>query len=225
MSRLIDLSLDIYDKSPAFPTDPETSVVPHLKIENSGYNIAKLVMSTHLGTHVDAPFHLFGNGTTVDRLDLTKGFGPAWVLDFTDKGAKDAITRQALERHSDKISKGARIIIRTGWDKVLPEERYFTDCPGLAPEACAYLAESSIACLAMDMPTVYGPEDAEAHRSLLGEEVLIVEGLANLDRLSDEQVLLVVLPLRIRGGDGSPCRVVAVEGFSGDELSALESLE
>ena len=67
MSRIVDLSLDIYDKAPTFWADPKTAVIEHLHIENLKYNITQLVMSTHLGTHLDAPFHFFDNGRTVDQ--------------------------------------------------------------------------------------------------------------------------------------------------------------
>ena len=218
MSRIVDLSMDIYDKAPTFWPDPKTAVVEHLKIENLKYNITQLIMSTHLGTHIDAPFHFFDNGKTVDQLDLRKGFGPAWVLDFTKKGPKAVITRAELEKHEDKITSGSRIIIHTGWDKIFPDNRYFSDCPGLDLEACQFLADRKIVCLALDMPTVFGPEYVQVHHALLGAEVLIVEGLAHVADLKSERVFLVALPLRIRGRDGSPCRVIAIDGFIGDEL-------
>ncbi len=225
MARIIDLSLDIYDKAPTFWPDPKTSVTPHLKIENLKYNITRLVMSTHLGTHLDAPFHFFDEGKTVDQLDLSRGIGPAWVLNFTHKGPKEQITLEDLQPHAEKIKAGARLIIHTGWDKVFPEDRYFTDCPGLTPQACQFLADKKIAALAMDMPTVYGPEYVEVHHSLLGAEVLIIEGLAHLEKLTCERVLLIAAPLKIQGCDGSPCRALAMEGFEEETLSPFDHLE
>ena len=91
MIRLVDLSFDIFDKAPTFYPDPKTAVIEHLEIENLNYNITQLVMSTHLGTHLDAPFHFFDDGRTVENLDVRKGFGPAWVLDFTHKKGGEAI--------------------------------------------------------------------------------------------------------------------------------------
>ncbi|MCL5105349.1 MAG: cyclase family protein [Armatimonadetes bacterium] len=225
MKRIVDLSLDIYDKAPTFWPDPKTSVTQHLKVENLGYNITQLVISTHLGTHLDAPRHFFDTGTAVDKLDITNGFGPAWVLDFTHKGAKDRITPSELELHADKIGPGARILVRTGWDKSFPDDRYFAECPGLNPDACRYLADAGIACLGMDTPTICGSDYLEAHHALLGKEVLIVEGLANLDKLESNRVFFQALPLRIRGCDGSPCRAIAIEGLSESEMEAMTGLE
>lgn len=225
MKRIIDLSLDIYDKAPTFWPDPKTSVVQYLKIANLKYNITQLVMSTHFGTHLDAPYHFFDDGITVDKLDLTKGFGPAWVLDFTGKGAKDRISRDELEQHDGKITEGSRIIIRTGWDKVFPDERYFTEPPGVSFEACEYLAERKIACLGLDMPTVCGGDYVSVHHALLRAEILIVEALANLEKISSEGVFFSALPLRIKDRDGSPCRAIAIEGLSEAEMSAMAGLE
>jgi kynurenine formamidase len=225
MSRIVDLSLDIYDRAPTFWPDPKTAVIEHLKIANLKYNITQLIMSTHLGTHLDAPFHFFDHGRTVEKIDPGRGFGPAWVLDFSGKGPKAEITRDDLARHERKITKGARIILRTGWDKVFPEERYFTDYPGLPPDACAYLAGRGIACLALDMPSVYGPNYVAVHHALLGAEVLVVEGLAHLESLASDRVFFVALPLRIRGRDGSPCRAIAVDGMSEAELDTLARIQ
>ena len=222
MARIVDLSLDIYDRAPTFWPDPKTAVMEHLKIENLKYNITQLVISTHLGTHIDAPYHFFDDGRTVDKLDLTKGFGPARVLDFTEKGAGDIISRDEIEKHSGKIIEGARIIVHTGWDKVFPTDRYFTECPGISPEACDYMIERRIACLAMDMPTVYVPDFVYVHRALLGAEILIVEGLTNLDGLVGDHVFFIALPLRVKGRDGSPCRAIAVDGLSDEDMNVLD---
>ncbi len=225
MSRIVDLSLDIYDRAPTFWPDPKTAVISHLGIENMKYNITQLVMSTHLGTHLDAPFHFFDDGLTVEKLDPGRGFGPAWVLDFSSKGPKAEITREELMRHEAKIVRGARLLIRTGWDRAFPEPRYFTDYPGLPPEACTYLAGRGIACLALDMPSVYGADYVSVHHALLGAGVLIVEGLAHLEQIRSERVFLAALPLRVRGRDGSPCRAIALDGMSEAELAALSSIQ
>jgi arylformamidase len=225
MSRIVDLSLDIYDKAPTFWADPKTAVLPHLTIADLKYNITQLIMSTHLGTHLDAQFHFFDKGRTVDKVDPGRGFGPAWVLDFSRLGPKAEITRADLRLHEDRITRGARIILRTGWDKVFPEARYFTDYPGLLPDACAYLVERGIACIALDMPSVYSGDYVAVHHTLLGAEILIVEGLARLEELKNDRVFFCALPLRIRGRDGSPCRAMAVDGMSDVELDALSAIQ
>ena len=224
MLRLVDLSFDIYDRAPTFSTDPKTAVIEHLRIEDLGYNMTQLLLSTHTGTHLDAPFHFLDDGRTVDRLDLRRGFGPAWVLDFSRKAAKEEITVAELERYADSTGPGSRLIFRTGWDRVYPDPRYFTDMPALSVEACRYLAGRRVACVAIDTPSVNWSDYATAHRLLLGAEVLIVESLRGLERLQGDRAILLALPLRIRGRDGSPCRAVAIDGDIGALAPLLEEV-
>ena len=222
MARIVDLSLDIYDQAPTFWPDPKTSVTPHLNIANLKYNITRLCLSTHLGTHLDAPFHFFDEGRTVDQLDLTRCLGPAWVLDFTPKQPDEEITLSEFKTHNDKIQPGARLIVKTGWDQKFPDDIYFNKIPRITVEACQFLADRKIAALAMDLPSVNYSSYVESHHALLNAEILIVEGLAHLEQLQSDRVFLSTLPLRIRGRDGSPCRALAIDGLPDLMLDELE---
>ena len=224
MLRLVDLSFDIYDKAPTFEPDPKTSVIPYLTLADLKYNMTQLAMSAHLGTHLDAPYHFFDDGRTVDRLDIRRGFGSAWVLDFSHKRVKEEITVADLEPHAGKVVPGSRLIFRTGWDRQFPEPHYFSDQPYLGVEACRWLAERGVATVALDMPTVHPADYVTVHHVLLRPEVLIIEGLTRLDQLRGERVILCALPLRIRGRDGSPCRAVAIDADDPSELAPLAAL-
>jgi arylformamidase len=224
MLRLVDLSLDIYDRAPTFWPDPKTAVIPHLTIQNLSYNITQLIMSTHLGTHLDAPYHFFDDGQTVEKLDLRRGFGPAWVLDFSHKAPKEEITVADMRIYAGKVTPGSRLIFRTGWDKHFPQPHYFSDQPYLGPEICRWLVERDIVTVALDMPTIYPADYITVHHLLLRPEVLVIEGLARLNQLQSEQVILCALPLRIRGRDGSPCRAVAIDADDPAELAPLAAL-
>lgn len=224
MLRLVDLSFDIYDKAPTFASDPTTSIIPHLKISDLAYNITLIQMSAHLGTHLDAPYHFFDGGRTVDQLDARRGLGPAWLLDFSHKQPKEMITLADLQPHASKIGPGSRLIFYTGWDKVFPDERYFAEQPMVDLEACRWLAGRGIACIALDTPTI-NYDYIPTHHALLGEEVLIVEGLCHLDQLQGDRVILIALPLRIRGRDGSPCRAMAIDGDVEPLVELFETLD
>jgi arylformamidase len=214
MLRLVDLSLDIYDKAPTFWPDPKTAVLPHLKVENLNYNITQIIMSTHLGTHLDAPFHFFDDGLTVESLDVRRGFGRARVLDFTHKKPKEEITVADMEAFGDKIGEGSRLIFHTNWDKQFPQDHYFSDQPALGIDTCKWLADKGVICVALDMPTTYPAEYTPTHHALLNADaqILIIEGLRGLERLEGDEVILIALPLRIRGRDGSQCRAMAIDG-------------
>ncbi len=224
MLRLVDLSLDLYDRAPTFAPDPKTAIVPHMGVKDMGYNITNLIFSSHLGTHLDAPFHFFDDGRTVEALDVRRGFGPAWVLDFSHKGRKGEITPADLEAHAAKITPGCRLIFRTGWDKEFPQPHYFGEQPYLGPDACRWLVAREVATVALDMPTIMPADYITVHHILLKPEVLVIEGLRGLDQLRGERVILCALPLRIRGRDGSPCRAMAIDADSDAELDALAGL-
>jgi kynurenine formamidase len=226
MLRLVDLSFDIYDGAQTFDPDPKTKVNAHLKIDDLNYNITELVMSAHYGTHLDAPYHFFDDGRTVDKLDIRKGFGVAHVLDFTHKKAGDAITLADMEPHASKVTPGCRLIFHTGWDKVYPYPQYFGGQPYYTVELTTWLAEQGVACMALDTPTTYPEEYTASHHSLLNKEaeVLIVEGLRGLEQLQGDQVIFIAVPLRIRGRDGSPCRALAIDGDIEPLVALFEQL-
>ena len=214
MLQLVDLSQDIYDGAPTFEPDPKTMIRPHLTIADLNYNMTEIVMSAHYGTHLDAPYHFFDDGRTVENLDVRKGFGLAHVLNFSHKRAHDPIDLVDFDPYKHLATPGSRLIFNTGWDKILPDPDYFGGQPFLTVELSTWLAKQGVACVALDTPTTYPAEYTASHHSLLNadSEVLIIEGLRGLDRLTGEQVILIAFPLRIRGRDGSPCRAMAIDG-------------
>jgi kynurenine formamidase len=222
MLRLVDLSFDIYDGAPTFEPDPKTQIRAHLKISDLNYNMTEIIMSAHYGTHLDAPFHFFDDGKTVENLDVRKGFGLAYVLDFSNKKPGEPITLEEVQPYADKIKKGSRLIFHTNWDKVIGDPKYFGGQPYLTVELSSWLAQQGVACIALDTPTTYPAEYTASHHSLLNgdAEVLIIEGLRGLERLQSKEVILMALPLRIRGRDGSPCRAMAIDG----DIEALKPL-
>lgn len=224
MIRMVDLSLDIYDGAPTFDPDPTTMITPHLGIGDLGYNMTRITMSSHFGTHLDAPFHFFDDGETVEKLDLRPGFGEAHVIDLTHKQHRSEILVSDFLPSLEQVTAGCRLILRTNWDREYPHPHYFSDQPYLGLDACAWLVERGVATVAMDMPTIYPGEYIKAHHLLLGANVLVIEGLAHLDRLESSRVFLIALPLRLRGRDGSPCRVVALEGDLDSSLASLETV-
>jgi arylformamidase len=210
--RMIDLSLDIYHGAPTFAYDPKCAVIIHNTVETIGYNITQISLSTQQGTHLDAPFHFFNDGITVDKLPLEAMIGPAFKIDMTHKPPKEKLTVADFLPYESRIREGAKIIYYTGWDKRFPDKSYFTDFPYLSIELADWLAGRRIALLGMDAPTPNPAGWLEVHRSLLGHGVILLEGLANVDRIEKDEFYLVVAPLKITGRDGSPVRAVAIEG-------------
>ncbi|NUQ64455.1 MAG: cyclase family protein [Pirellulales bacterium] len=213
MPRLIDLSHPLKDGQPSFPGDPQLSISVHSTVAAGGTNLTRLALGSHQGTHLDVPFHIFDTGPTLDRVPLERFFGPARLIDLAPGGALAARTPIGpdwFEPHAEAFQPGARVLYRTGWDRTFGRAEFFTDYPTLTVAAAQWIAERRIGLLGMDTPTP-GQEWRECHETLMreGVEIVLVEGLANLDRLP-AAFTWIGFPLNFAGRDGSPIRAVAL---------------
>ena len=211
--KLIDLSHPLEHGQPNFPSDPKISIVTHSTVTSIGYNLAQMSMSTHQGTHLDAPFHFYDKGKTLDQIDLGRFYGPASLADLapgTVLPPKTPLTVEMFQPHEAKFRPGARVLYRTGWDRQFGCPGYFSDFPTLTLDAARWIAARRIGLLGMDTPTP-STDWKECHWILLeaGVEIVIVEGLTKLETLP-ERFTFIGFPLNIKGRDGSPIRAVAV---------------
>lgn len=211
--KLIDLSYPLEHGQLNFPWDPKISVLPHNTVSSIGYNITEVSLSTHQGTHLDAPFHFYDDGKTIDQIQLDRFYGSTVLVDLAQSGyleAKTPITVEMFEPHENKFRQGAKIVYRTGWDRMFGQPEFFSDFPTLTLEATRWIAERKIGMLGMDTPTP-STDWKECHLILLKEDVelVIVESLTNLDQLPD-QFTFIGFPLNIKGRDGAPIRAVAL---------------
>ena len=214
MPKLVDLSLPLKDRQLTYPKDPPIRIEAARTLASGGCNVSNITMGSHQGTHLDAPYHFLDDGATVEQIPLDKFFGPAVLVDLAPAGALEPLAPLELavfQQHEDAFQPGARVIYRTGWDRMFGTPEYFTDCPSLTLESAEWIASRRIALLGMDTPTPSKTAGPDCHRMLLakGVEIVIVEGLAGLDQLP-RQFLFAGFPLRLVGRDGSPIRAVAV---------------
>ena len=212
MPHFIDLSHPLLDGLPNFPNDPKLAVRVHTTVGQSGYNLSHLSLSSHQGTHLDAPFHFYDDGATLDRIPLERFCGPARLVDLAPGSALAASTPLTVDTfapHADAFQPGARVIYRTGWERMFGQDRFFTEFPTLTLDAARWIAARGIGLLGMDTPTP-STEWLECHHILLarGVEIVIVEGLRNL-HLLPPAFRFIGFPLNIEGRDGSPIRAVA----------------
>jgi arylformamidase len=214
MPTLIDISHPLENGQPSFPPDPPLSVIERHTIAGDSYNLADLRLSTHHGTHLDAPFHFFGDGRTLDQMALDRCYGPAQLVDLAPGGRslepRTLLTVGRFRAHEGVFQPGARVIYRTGWDRKFGTPEFYTEYPSLSIEAARWIAEKRIALLGMDTPTP-SREMKQCHHILLakGVEIVLVECLARL-HLLPPTFTFIGFPLNIRGGDGSPIRAVAI---------------
>jgi len=208
--KIIDLTADIYDRAPTMPMDPKCSVIEHCTLDTLGYNLTRVTFSTHQGTHVDAPFHFFYDGETVDKIDLSRYIVRAIKVDLTYKKPKEAITVKDLLKYEHFIDKGLSLLLHTGWDKKMSQKEFFSDFPYITIELSKWFAQKKVKLIGMDLPCPNISDWTIVHQTLLGNSVLIVEGLVHMEEIEDQEFTFIALPLKIRGRDGSPVRAIAV---------------
>ena len=213
-STIIDLSHPITSASPPWPGWPsvETKFLDRASLnkpEERHVNSGRIAMNIHTGTHLDAPFHFLDDGKTIDRVSLERTYGPATLVDLRDKGPWSHITRADLEKWAPDLRRTRKAILRTGWSTRWMKHDFFTGYPDITPEGAQFLVDCGVELVGVEPGSVdYHPNDT--HIVLLGNDVLIIEGLTNLDRISGNEFLFSAIPLNIEGYDGSPVRAVAI---------------
>jgi arylformamidase len=201
-----------------WPGDPPFSLEEVTSLERDGVRTSKVSMATHTGTHLDAPAHLIRGGRTVDELDLEVLVGPCWIVKVT--AAAGCIQRDMLE--DLRVREGLPLSTALGLEtprRLLLRTRsaQATACHPtphagqghLDGDAARWLVEHQVSLVGIDTLSIdaFDSPDLPAHHTLLGAEVVILEGL-DLQGLPSGLYDLVALPLRIHAGDGAPCRVL-----------------
>jgi len=211
--KIIDLTLTVSDEIPTFPGSPQPSFIPWENVKEDGYNLELLFLSTHTGTHMDAPYHFLEKGAKIHEISLKKLVSET-VLIKSKKNGGDSITKtdiQKFEKKHGKIDGFSSVIFYTGWQRNLQKKYYFTKNPGLSVSAAKYLASKKISLVGIDSPSIDVGTDSKfsVHQIFAKKGILIVENLANLEKIKSSKFHLVVLPLKLKNATGSPVRAIA----------------
>ncbi len=146
---------------------------------------------------------------------LEQCVGPALVIDLTFVMPRELITVEHLAPYADKIGRGARLLLKTGWSAHVDTPEYRSHLPRISLPLAEWLADRKIALLGVEPPSVADVNNKEeltsVHQALLQAGIVIVEGLANLTSLRQHEVTFIALPLKLEGGDGSAVRAIAIE--------------
>jgi kynurenine formamidase len=238
--EIVDLTQPLSENTPVIKLPPPFANTPGLSREEiSKYNDAgpawawyALTIGEHVGTHLDAPIHWITgqDGNDVASVPPTQLIGPACVVDKTTETERDngyLLTAQDLdewESHNGPFPDGAWVLLRTGWQSRAQDETEFLNVtefgpntPGPDVEASRWLATHGnisgfgVETVGIDAGAAGGFEPPfPVHNMLLGAGRLGLTQLANLDKLPITGALLVVSPLKLVGGTGSPSRVFAL---------------
>ena len=226
--EVVDLSHTIENGMPRWPTHPHIVVYPCCTHEHDGFYNQCLVMGEHTGSHVDAPAHTVPEmkERTIDTLAPNAICAPAVVYDCREfmLGPGDRLTAgQILElenRMNLSAGEGEIAIFNFGWEKYWSTEaqwQFFAQNePGLTEEAVELIRDRRVKAVAFDtvssdMPIKDGLEyESTGHyKHWLPHGILLIEELKNLDKLPSK-CYFVAIPLKIKGGSGSPIRPLAL---------------
>lgn len=165
----------------------------------------RLTINMHAGTHIDGPMHLSASTTYLNELPAETFVGEGCLLDVRGEaviGCRD--------EYEDRIQEGQIVLLYTGHGERFAEADYFSAHPVVGEELAELFVRKRVKMVGMDLPSPDRPPFA-VHRLLFRHGILLLENLANLDRLADakaEAFEVIALPLKIRA-DSSPARVLA----------------
>lgn len=210
MSRFYDISIPIRAGGVVYPGNPEISITLTSAVaKGASANVSQIVMGSHTATHADSSRHFFDDGQSVDEIPLDRLIGPARVVVMAD----DLRAVGEKELRAAKIEGQKRVLIRTRNSALLQRNEFFPDYTYLAPDGAQYLADAGVELVGVDYLSIeqFHSGHHRTHRTLLGKDVVIIEGLdLSVPPAGDYQ--LICLPLRLEGLDGAPVRAVLVAG-------------
>ncbi|MEZ0480261.1 cyclase family protein [Planococcus sp. SSTMD024] len=199
---IIDISMALDGSTPEWPGDtPFSYRLSVTKKESGSVNIGEFKSSTHIGTHIDAPFHYDENGLKTDDLPLDVYLTTAQVMDVS---GRESVQLDDLDELAEGVN--AVLLKTVSW----PDRTAFPGTwPVFDPAIAEWMKDKGVRLLGVDVPSV-DPETSKElpmHHAMNRNERFILEGIV-LDEVAPGVYKLAALPLKIRGGEGSPVRAV-----------------
>lgn len=193
----------------AFPGDtPFHKEMRSMAAAGEDCDLSTLTLSSHAGTHIDAPSHFINGGMTIDQYPPERFVLPAQVVSVEGKESiswedvKDAGTR-----------KGEALLFKTDNSRksLLRRKKFSENFVHLSKEIAYNLVDLGISLVGMDYLSIdrYGDDPAPVHRLLLENDILILEGI-DLGKVPPGRYTLICPPIKIQEGEAAPCRAVLV---------------
>ena len=237
---MIDLTHTFDEKTIYWPTEEGFKLLRGQNgVTEQGYYYAanRFMCAEHGGTHIDAPIHFFERGQTVEQVPLARLVGPGACVDVSRKCAADRDYQVTVEDFEAwEAANGASledriVLIRTGFGRYWPDAAKYLGTseqgkaalaklhfPGLDPAAADWLvARRRIRMVGIDTASIDHGQTTNypTHQRLFRDNVPALENVAAMDSLPPLGFTLIALPMKIGGGSGAPCRVIAIPSKSG----------
>lgn len=205
--KIYDVTAPIHSDMPVYKNKPEKK--PSIKTDTNGHvTESRISIDLHTGTHVDAPLHMFNEGETIETIDIKQLVRQVKVFDLTD--AEENISYDDIKDLD--IEENDFVIFKTknSWDEEFNFEFIY-----VAADAAKHLAEKKIAGVAIDALGIERAQEGHpTHRTLMGNGVIIMEGL-QLKDIEPGQYFMVAAPLNVQKTDASPARVLLFDEMIG----------
>lgn len=225
--KIIDLTQEIYQGMPVYPGHLKTVIWTHASHEEVGrqlgtgfsYETRGIMFCDHGPTHIDSVSHLSTDpdAPPVDKIPLSYCVTSAICLDVSDVPRKSQFGRERIEgelkRWNLDIRQGDTVLFFTGhYDQFYGKPEYMTDYPGLDREATEFILERGAINFGVDSPSPDMLDDKTypCHSVCAERGITHIENLCNLDKVAGKRFTFIALPLKIRGGTGSPLRAIAI---------------
>jgi len=205
--KVIDLTHLIHPDISVYPGTDKPVLEPCTDIDSEGFVEHRLEITSHTGTHIDAPAHMLSGGRTLDEMAVDRFLGPGWVCNVSHRSGAEI-------RQSDlDLPSGVEFLLfYSGWDRKWESEAYFDRFPFLGPEAANWLTGRQLKGVGFDAISADPPDSTgyPVHKTILKSDMIIIENLTNLKLLLEKHFFFSCLPLRWLHSDGSPVRAVAI---------------
>lgn len=210
--RVIDLTHTIEEQMLVYPGTEQPTVREACSLASDGFRETRLEMFSHVGTHIDAPAHLFADGSELDALPAEQFVGKALVIDCRDVVAGGSISMAQLAPYGDLVHEADFLLFCTGFDEKWGSEAYFGEFPCLDDEVLELVIKGNYKGIGSDTMSMdpMSQGTLPRHKKLLSSrDVINVENLKNLALCGNELFDFACLPLKFKHADGAPARAVA----------------
>ena len=201
--KFIDLTHKFTNSMPVFPGDTTPELKQTAEVAKDGYGHFHITTGMHVGTHIDGPLHFIAGGKKLSEMPLEKFSGKGILVDARGKMEIGPELLSDLDIDGESI-----VLVYTGWDKKYRDADYFEVTPVLTEEFGREIIRLGAKMVGMDMS---GPDKAPfpVHKILLGAEVLIIENMTQLEKLTDvKEFEVIALPVYF-DAEAAPARVIA----------------